>query len=101
MPNKSKLPDLLLKLNAAVSKGRLRFSHHARERMLERDLIRLDVETVLKNGFHEKRKDKFDEEFESWNYAVRGITIDNRSLRIIVSFEQPNFIVVTAIDLER
>ena len=101
MPTKSKLHDLLLKLGTAVEKGHLRFSKHALERMVERKILRLGVEFVLKNGHHEKRKDNFDEEFGSWNYAIKGKTVDAKSLRIIVCFEKPNFIVVTAIDLER
>jgi hypothetical protein len=72
MSNKTKLPGLLSKLCAAV-----------------------------KSGHHEKRRDVFDEEFDNWSYAVKGKTVDDKYLRIIVSFESPNFIVVTAIDLER
>lgn len=101
MPNKNKLPDLLPKLSTAVDRGNIRFSQHALERMEERRILRLAVEHVLKNGYHEKRKDTFDKEFESWNYAIKGKTIDDMTLRIIISFEKPNFIIVTAIDLER
>ena len=54
---------------------------------------------VLKSGFHEKRKDKFDESFNAWNYAVRGKTVDTKELRIIVSFDENNMLIITAIDL--
>ena len=101
MGSKSKLTDLLEKLKSAVDRGSLRFSKHTFERMSERGILRREVRFVLKNGFHEKRKDQFDEEYNCWNYSIRGKTLDDRKLRIVVSFEKPNFIVVTAIDLER
>lgn len=101
MDSKEKLTDLLKKLKLAVARGSLRFSKHAIERMSEREILRREVRFVLKSGFHEKRKDQFDKEFNCWNYAIRGKTFDGKKLRIIVSFEKPNFIVITAIDLER
>ena len=101
MATKNKLSDLLSKLHTAVERGFLRFSNHALERMVERGILRLEVEYVLKSGHHEKRKDSFDEEFDSWNYAIKGKTQDGRSLRIVISFEKPNFLVITTIGLER
>ena len=101
MPAESKLPDLLSKLSSSVQKGQLRFTKHALERMAERSILRLEVEYVLKNGHHEKRKDAFDEAFDIRNYSINGKTVDDKKLRVVVSFETPNFIVVTAIDLER
>ena len=101
MPTKNKLPELLSKLSSSVEKGHLRFTKHALERMVERNILRLEVEYVLRNGHHEKRKDAFDDVFDSWNYSIRGKTVDDKTLRIVVNFEKPNFIVITAIDLER
>lgn len=101
MATKNKLPDLLTKLHSSVERGQLRFTKHALERMEERSILRREVKLVLQNGFHEKKKDHFDEKFNSWNYSIRGKTIDDKKLRVVVSFEKPNFIVVTAIDLER
>lgn len=69
--------------------------------MIERNILRREVKWVLRSGFHEKKKDQYDEEFESWNYSIRGNTFDNKKLRIVVSFEKSNFVVITAIDLER
>jgi len=57
---------------------------------------------VLKNGRHEKSKDKFEEMFNSWNYAIRGKTLDNEDLRIIVSFDdERDLLIITALYLER
>lgn len=68
--------------------------------MLQRMIFRTEIEFVLEHGFHEKKKDKFSEEFKSWDYSIRGKTNDDRQLRIVVAFEKPNLLVVTAIDLD-
>lgn len=39
-------------------------------------------------------------EHGAWNYAIRGRTIDGRSLRIVISFEADGvLLIITAIDL--
>ncbi len=86
---------------AAIESGRIRYSHHANVRMKERQIIKPEVEFVLKGGHHEARKDQFKEEHSAWDYSIRGRTLDNRNLRIVVAFEAPNVLVVTAIDLDR
>jgi hypothetical protein len=43
---------------------------------------------VLRHGWHEKRQEVFDTHYQAWNYAIRGKTVDRRSLRMIVSFEE-------------
>ncbi len=50
--------------------------------------------------WHEKAKDQFSERYESWNYAIRGKTIDLRELRVVVSFDENNMLVITVIDLD-
>jgi hypothetical protein len=57
---------------------------------------------VIESGWHEKRKDEFKPEWNTWNYAIRGKTPDNRALRIAIAFEEGDslLIIVTAIDLE-
>lgn len=67
----------------------------------ERDITRPEILYVLKNGHHEKRKDKFDEFYKAWNYAVRGKTLDRRELRIVVSFDKDGMLIITAIDLSK
>jgi len=53
-----------------------------------------------KSGWHEKRKDAYSEVFKSWNYAIRGKTIDERELRVVVSFDEDGLLIITVIDLE-
>ena len=80
--------------------GKLRYSAHANERMAERGIIKPEVEYVLQNGRHNKRKDQFHEEHKNWDYAIEGKTIDGRKLRIIVTIVAPNLLVITTIDLD-
>lgn len=98
-PPKSK--NLLQKIYQAVTSGRLFYSNHANDRMLERKLLKVEIEYVLRVGFHEDRKDQFNEKMNSWDYAIRGKTIDGRNLRIIIAIIRPNILIVTAIDLDR
>ncbi len=58
-----------------------------------------EILRVLRVGFWEKRKDEFKQEFQAWNYAIRGKTVDARDLRVIVTFEEPGMLLITAIDL--
>ncbi len=62
--------------------------------------IKPEVEYILSTGHHEKRKDQFNPQFESWDYSIRGRTLDNRNLRIIIALVSPNILVVTAINLD-
>lgn len=88
-------------VRAAVENGQLLYSSHALARMGERNIIKPEIEYVLETGHHEARKDKFNEDFSSWDYAIKGKTVDNRHLRIVIAVIDPNVLIVTAIDLTR
>ncbi len=72
---------------------------HAVTRSAERDISAADIAYVLKTGERETNKDEFKEKFQSWNYAMRGLTLDNRSLRIAVAFDETGMLIVTVIPL--
>jgi hypothetical protein len=95
-----KLNDLMTEITHAVESGRYLDTRHASERQLQRIITRPEVLFILLKGHHEKRKDKFDDAFQAWNYAIRGKTVDKRNLRIIVSFDEDNMLIITAIDLD-
>ncbi|MFN8672350.1 MAG: DUF4258 domain-containing protein [Candidatus Sericytochromatia bacterium] len=95
-----KEPNLLLKIKEAINSGNYRDVTHALERSIERAITRAEYLYVLKNGRHEKKKDEFKEEYNNWNYAIRGKTLDEKELRVIVSFEENGLLVITVIDLE-
>lgn len=101
MSHPDKLPDLMLTIRKCVEEGRYLDTWHAEDRQNERRINRPEILYVLKNGHHEKKKDKFDEFYNSWNYAVRGKTVDRRELRVVVSFDKNGMLIITAIELKK
>lgn len=97
--SRPKLENLLAAIAQHIISDDYTLSKHARKRMSERDLDLPDVLYILRHGWHEKRKDQYDRSYESWNYAIRGKTVDERNLRIVVTFDE-GLLIVTAIDLD-
>lgn len=91
--------NLLNKIRKAILLGNYYETEHAKQRARERGIIGSDSEYVLKTGSHEPSKDKFDETYSEWNYAIRGKTLDKRELRIIVTFDEDGLLLITVIDL--
>jgi len=91
-----KIANVLEAISKAIEAQRIRYSVHALERMEERGVIESEVLYILKNGFHEKKKDDFDPGL-GWKYAVRGQTLDERDLRIVIAVHG-DVIIVTVID---
>lgn len=94
----AKLPNVVGEVRARVDGGLLRYSTHASERMDEREITEFEVESVLSSGSWVKRRDRYEEEHKSWSYCFEGDSIEERSLRIIVTFEDPDLLVVTTIE---
>ncbi len=95
-----KLPDLLTRIKDCLNNGLYRFSQHALDRRKERFLSLPNVLEVLNNGYHEKAKDTWDDVFKTWNYAIRGKTINSDPCRIIISFEESGLLIITVIRLD-
>jgi hypothetical protein len=89
------LRDLIVVVKECVEQGHYVLTEHALQRMRERGISLNDAEYVLKNGYHEKRKSSFDPTFKTWKYAIRGKTIDESDIRIIVSFDERDMVVIT------
>jgi hypothetical protein len=88
-------------VRTAVEAGDFIDMVHASERQAKRQVTRPEYVYVLRTGNHEKRKDEFKEEHQAWNYAIRGKTLDGRTLRVPVSFtEEGTLLVITVIDLD-
>lgn len=89
---------------AHLESGRYRDTRHAADRKEEREITLMDVKHAIREGWHERARDRFQEEYDSWSYAIRGKTVDKRDLRVIVAFEpDPDgelLLLVTAIDLD-
>lgn len=85
-----------------LDKGKYRDTTHAIIRKEQRQITLPEIIYVLKNGRHEKAKDHFEEKFNAWNYSIRGKTVDENELRVIVSFEEErHLIIITAMYLEK
>ncbi len=97
----NKLLNLMSTIRTCIDEGRYLDTRHARERQIERQINRPEILYALKGGHHEKSKDRFDEAYDAWNYAVRGKTVDRRELRVIVSFDENGMLIITAIDLKK
>lgn len=97
-----KIENLIDRIKNCISTGSYRDTFHALERKNERNLNLPEIIHVLTTGRHEKSKDRYEEVFNSWNYAVRGHTIDGLDLRVIVSFdEERELLIITAFYIER
>lgn len=96
-----KISNVKKSVTDALELGKYRYVGHANERLQQRQVTRLEVKQALKHGHHEKRKDEFKQEHGSWNYSIRGKTVDKRNLRIAVSFDKSNMLVITVIDLDK
>jgi len=96
-----KNPDVVSLIRERARSGNFILLPHAIARGLERSVAVADIAYALINGWHEADKDEFKSEHQAWNYAVRGSTIDNRQVRIVVSFDENRLLVITVIRLAR
>lgn len=95
---KSNLMDIV---REKAEQGAFILMPHAVERRFQRSISINDIIYVLTTGWHESKKDDFRKEYSEWNYAIRGKTIDKRELRIVISFDEDNMLVVTVIRLSK
>jgi len=97
-----KVSNLLKFIRECIDSGRYRSCLHLEQREVERNITRREVLYVLKTGFHEQKEDDFDEVYNNWHYAVRGKSLDDRDLRIFVSFdEETMMIIITTFEIQR
>ncbi len=98
----AKHPDVLSLVREGLSKERYRDTRHASDRKGERQIQIFHIKQAVLAGFHEKAKDEYKTEHRAWNYSIRGKTLDDRELRVIVSFDEEECLLfVTAIDLTK
>jgi hypothetical protein len=95
-----KRTDLMSLVRDRVLTDRFISTVHALERKSQRSITLQQIKYILCNGHHEKNKDKYDECYSAWNYAIRGVTFDEIELRIIVSFnEVDDLLIITAFEV--
>lgn len=92
---------LMERIREALDVGRYRDVVHAQDRQKERQITRPEYTYVLRKGYHEARKDEFKEEHNVWNYAIRGRTVDQRDLRVVVSFDEDDLLIITTIEVDK
>jgi len=96
-----KLNDPLNVARRCLKSGKYTVTYHAKIRQIERIVPLPDVIHTIENGWHEKKKDRYDEKFKAWNYSVRGKSTDQRELRVIISFDEgTELLIVTVIELK-
>ncbi|MBS0648693.1 MAG: DUF4258 domain-containing protein [Verrucomicrobia bacterium] len=100
MARATKISNVLQKVRESVSSGRYYDTSHASQRKTERNIALPHVLYVLKNGYHEKKKDEFKSEYNDWTYAIRGKTIDGRDIRIAVAFDEHDMLIITVIEIK-
>lgn len=99
MHKSPKILKLLDEVIICIESGLYFDTRHATDRQSERSITRTEVLYVLRNGRHEKSKDIYQVQYRTWNYAIRGKTIDKRDIRVIISFDESNMLIITAIEL--
>src|SRR5215212_5775517 len=82
-----KLENVLATAKQCIEKGNYVATFHAECRQLERDITLLDALHVIKNGYRVPKYDKFKEEWNEWNYAIQGQSLQKEDIRVIVSFD--------------
>ena len=95
------IDNLMQKIKDCLDIGAYKQTVHALKRRAERDIDLLDALYVLKNGYHEKSKTSFDEAFQAWKYAVRGKTLDELDIRIIVAFDESGMLIITVMHVAK
>lgn len=98
---RKKITNLLNVVREYARTGRFVDTRHATLRKRQRGILTRDIMFVLLNGYHEKKKDRYDTQYETWNYAVRGkLKAENRDIRVVVSFDDEGMLIITAIELD-
>ena len=92
----AKIAQVLVKIRECIEADRYVETIHFQLRKLQRNIDFQDVLFVLLNGRHEARKDQYDESFQSWNYAIRGRSLDDEEIRVVISFDDEGLLIITA-----
>ena len=101
MKRPPKLENVLAKAKSGIEKGKYVATFHAECRQFERDITLLDALHVIKAGFREPKHDQYKDEYKAWNYAVRGDSLQSDPVRVIISFDDDEMLIITVINLAR
>lgn len=79
---------------------------HAKKRQIDRNITDIDILDILENKGNRKRKrnkkkDEYEDGFIDWKYCIEGLDLDEETkIRIIISFDESNLLVITVIRLD-
>lgn len=97
-----KLKNVLDKIKVCIENGQFILTVHALDRQSERLISLPETLYVLKTGYEEKRKTTFDNERNTWKYAIRGKTIrDKTNVRVVVAFDEDEMVIITVVNVGR
>ncbi|MBU6382777.1 MAG: DUF4258 domain-containing protein [Verrucomicrobia bacterium] len=95
----SKITDVLKIAKACIDNGNYRPTFHAECRQYERDITLIDALHVIETGYRVPSRDEYKEEFNAWNYAIEGVTLQDDKTRVIISFDEDLMLIITVINL--
>ncbi len=108
-PSKKSDIELFALIEKKIQERKYIFLKHAQERQKQRNISQLDVLNILegKRGFgrkRNKRKDSYDSDFiyekpQDWKYCIEGKDIDDKDVRIILTFTDNLMPIITVIDI--
>jgi hypothetical protein len=91
--------DILQKVKKAEANGNYRFSKHAEKRLQERKISIQEVRQILKSCRREHTYDEYNPEFDNWNYAIQGKSLDGRTIRVAIAIVSPGILIITVINI--
>lgn len=95
-----KLENLLDIIQKCIDGDKYTITAHALSRQMERKINIAEIIYVLKTGYEEKIKTRFDEEYNVWKYAIRGKTkIDNLDIRVITTIDENGLLIITVMHI--
>lgn len=100
MKKPAKLDNVLELAKKCIDAGNYLPTFHAECRQLERNITLLDALYVIKHGYREPKHDQYKVEWQSWNYALQGTTLQNETVRVIISFDETTrLLIITVINI--
>jgi hypothetical protein len=99
-PIKKTTNEVFTLIDKALNSGDYLISLHGRKRGKERKVNAIHIVQALRslNRMHEAKKDKYVEGMLDWNYSIVSDDIEQRKLRIILTFSE-QLLVITVIVL--
>lgn len=101
-PTKKTDAEIWILINEKIKDVNYIFVDHAEQRKAERDVSDLTVINILENNGNARRKrnkskDKYQPGYLDWNYCIEGYDQDNKKIRVIISFNSSDMLIITVI----